>query len=225
MPISGAHDLFHIRHPERMIRKTYTYRPYKSPDEATMYDICLKTCDDGMDGTEVFPEYPDIIGDRILGGFITLSPEMCFVVEDEDGVMGYIVAALDGTSFRQKQKMSWVPAMCEKYPKPQKMEELTPAEEVMLGFHTDTDNTPPSIYTSFPSIIRLDILPRRMEDLALSKRLLAMCFSALKTNGSNGVHVELNIGDKYMMEHYRLLGFIQIPNAASDDTLYFGRLL
>ena len=32
--------------------------------QTTVYDICLKTCDDGMDGTEVFPEYPDIIGDR-----------------------------------------------------------------------------------------------------------------------------------------------------------------
>lgn len=98
-------------------------------------------------------------------------------------------------------------------------------QEVMQGFHTDTDNTPDSIYTSFPSIIRLDILPGRMEDLALSKRLLAVCLSSLKTNGSKGVHVELNIGDKYMMEHYRLLGFIQVPNTGSDDTIYFGRLL
>ena len=65
---------------------------------------------------------------RILGGFLTLSPEMCFVVEDELGVMGYAVAALDAKSFRQKQRMSWLPAMCEKYPKPDKMEELTPAE-------------------------------------------------------------------------------------------------
>ena len=65
---------------------------------------------------------------RILGGFLTLSPEMCFVVEDEIGVMGYVVAALDSRSFRQKQTMSWLPAMCEKYPKPDKMDELTPAE-------------------------------------------------------------------------------------------------
>ena len=32
--------------------------------QSTMYDVCLKTCDDGMDGTEVFPEFPNIIGDR-----------------------------------------------------------------------------------------------------------------------------------------------------------------
>ena len=29
-----------------------------------VYEICLKTCDDGMDGTEVFPEYPQVIADK-----------------------------------------------------------------------------------------------------------------------------------------------------------------
>jgi protein O-GlcNAcase/histone acetyltransferase len=33
-------------------------------NQAAVYNICLKTCDDGMDGTEVFPGYPDLIGDR-----------------------------------------------------------------------------------------------------------------------------------------------------------------
>ena len=30
----------------------------------SVYDICLKTCDDGMDGTDVFPENLKLIGDR-----------------------------------------------------------------------------------------------------------------------------------------------------------------
>lgn len=32
--------------------------------QGQVYDICLKTCDDGMDGTDVFPENPKLIGDR-----------------------------------------------------------------------------------------------------------------------------------------------------------------
>ena len=32
--------------------------------QASVYSICLRTCDDGMDGTEVFPDYPDLIADR-----------------------------------------------------------------------------------------------------------------------------------------------------------------
>lgn len=33
-------------------------------NQEAVYDICLKTCDDGMDGTDVFPENPKLIGDR-----------------------------------------------------------------------------------------------------------------------------------------------------------------
>lgn len=34
--------------------------------QATVYDICLRTCDDGMDGSEVFPEYPQVIADKYV---------------------------------------------------------------------------------------------------------------------------------------------------------------
>ena len=32
--------------------------------QSSMYDVCLKTSDNGMDGSEVFPEYPHLLGDR-----------------------------------------------------------------------------------------------------------------------------------------------------------------
>ena len=32
--------------------------------QPVVYDVCLKTSDDGMDGSEVFPEYPRLLGDR-----------------------------------------------------------------------------------------------------------------------------------------------------------------
>ena len=32
--------------------------------QPVVYDVCLKTSDDGMDGSEVFPEYPHLLGDR-----------------------------------------------------------------------------------------------------------------------------------------------------------------
>lgn len=57
-----------------------------------------------------------------------MSPELCFIVEDDDGIMGYAVAALDAKHLKQQQTMAWLPAMREKYAKPQQTIELTPAE-------------------------------------------------------------------------------------------------
>jgi len=226
LPMAAAHDLMYIRHPEQILKNCYTYRPYRPIDEAAVYDICLKTCDDGMDGTEVFPEYPQVICDKLIGATVTLSPEFCFVVEDDHGVMGYAVAAIDAKQLRQRQQLAWRPTMQEKYPKPERTTELTPAEEVIVSLHADVPETPVSVTSAFPSVVRLDVLTGRMEDLAVTKRLLSCALSALRAKGSTGVHVELNVGDKCMLEHYRLLGFAQVKNSELlEETVYLGRYL
>ncbi|XP_050397584.1 protein O-GlcNAcase isoform X1 [Patella vulgata] len=226
LPIDTAHDLFIMKPPEVVSTVKYHYRPYSSSDERSVYNICLKTCDDGMDGTEVFPENLDLIGDRYLGQFINVSPEYCFVVEDDEGVCGYALAALDSKTLYQKSNMEWKPAMCDKYPKPNK-EEMTPADEVIQSFHSDPARVPETMYSMAPSVIRLDILPNRINDVSVAKRLLACALSGLKTNGSAGVHCELNIGDKYMLDFYGKLGFFPLagPESASEDVVYLGRLL
>lgn len=45
-----------------------------------------------------------------------MSPEFCMVVEDEDGIVGYAIVALNATSFNQKLALSWIPEMQMKYP-------------------------------------------------------------------------------------------------------------
>lgn len=32
--------------------------------QSSVYDVCRKTCDDGQDGTEVFPDHPALISDK-----------------------------------------------------------------------------------------------------------------------------------------------------------------
>ncbi|XP_062568227.1 protein O-GlcNAcase-like [Saccostrea cucullata] len=226
LPSDGAHDLFLIRPPEVLLKKLYSYRPYLPTDQSSVYNICLKTCDDGMDGTEVFPDFPDLIADRIIGAIVSISPEYCFVVCDELGVCGYALAALDATQLRQKSEISWIPAMYQKYPKPNK-EELTPSEEVIMSFHTPQRSTPVSVTQRYPSVIRLDFIPPRVEDYSVPKRLLACAVMALKTSGSTGIHVEMNVGDKCMIDHYQRMGFFPIMDAAGgpDDVVYLGRAI
>ena len=70
---------------------------------------------------------------RLVGRFLALSPEFCFVVEDQQGVCGYALSARDAKSFMTKTRESWTPAMCEKYPKPLQ-DDISPAE-VKLHYH------------------------------------------------------------------------------------------
>lgn len=52
----------------------------------------------------------------MVGAFLTLHPELCMVVEDDTGIVGYACAALDSKKFRLKQEIAWIPEMCLKYP-------------------------------------------------------------------------------------------------------------
>lgn len=59
-----------------------------------------------------------------------MSPDYCFVVEDDTGICGYALAALDARQLRTKWEVCWVPELLRKYPAPKKEggEMLTPAE-------------------------------------------------------------------------------------------------
>lgn len=67
---------------------------------------------------------------RLVGHFLCLSPEHCFVVEDDSGICGYALAALDARQLRTKSEICWFPELRKKYTAPKKEtgEMLTPAE-------------------------------------------------------------------------------------------------
>lgn len=60
----------------------------------------------------------------MVGGYITLSPELCMVVEDENGIVGYALAALNVKSYYQKLSISWIPELRMKYPLEDNINEL-----------------------------------------------------------------------------------------------------
>lgn len=243
LPLESVSDLFLYKPPESPSSKTYTIRPYLPSDEPLVYEVCRKTCDDGMDGTQVFPEFPNLIGDKavlykflLVGGFLTLSNEYCFVVEDETGVCGYALAALDAQQFSKKLEAAWTPELCVKYPVPIKesSEMLTPAEfmplvecigrEIMNSFHSRAVKVPDIVYKHHPSRVTMSMLPSII-DSSVSKRLLACVLAALKANGSHGVFSQVTMGDKNVVEFYTKLGFLEIalPDFLHDDTFFLGR--
>lgn len=62
--------------------RIFTIRPYVPGDEEQVYNVCTKTCKDGLeDPSPLVPELKNIHADRIVGPYLTLHPEFCFVVE------------------------------------------------------------------------------------------------------------------------------------------------
>uniref|UniRef100_UPI004040CB6C Protein O-GlcNAcase n=1 Tax=Homo sapiens TaxID=9606 RepID=UPI004040CB6C len=224
LPIDGANDLFFQPPPLTPTSKVYTIRPYFPKDEASVYKICREMYDDGV-GLP-FQSQPDLIGDKLVGGLLSLSLDYCFVLEDEDGICGYALGTVDVTPFIKKCKISWIPFMQEKYTKPNGDKELSEAEKIMLSFHEEQEVLPETFLANFPSLIKMDI-HKKVTDPSVAKSMMACLLSSLKANGSRGAFCEVRPDDKRILEFYSKLGCFEIAKMEGfpKDVVILGRSL
>ena len=53
--------------PPLPVARAHTIRPYcATTDERAVYQVCRKTCDDGADGTDIFPQHKDLVADKYV---------------------------------------------------------------------------------------------------------------------------------------------------------------
>ncbi|XP_053476868.1 protein O-GlcNAcase isoform X1 [Ictalurus furcatus] len=226
LPIDGANDLFFQPPPSMPTSKIYSIRPYFSKDEAAVYKICREMYTEGCEGIPFPDQEPDLIGDRLVGGFLTLSPDYGFVLEDEEGICGYALGTVDVKPFVKKCKLSWIPFMQEKYNKPDSEKDLSEAEKMMLSFHEEEEGLPDSFLSNFPSLIKVDI-HAKVTDPSVAKSMMGCLLSSLKANGSHGAFCEVRQIDKRMLDFYGKLGCFEVAKMEGfpKDVIIMGRSL
>jgi len=82
---------------------TFLINPYTQENHDIVYDICVKTADNGDDASHLH-EDPKLIGHYFAGPYINLEPDSAFILNDENGPCGYIIGALDSASFYKKMR-------------------------------------------------------------------------------------------------------------------------
>ena len=147
------------------------------------------------------------------------------MVEDEVGICGYALAAVDCKQFEQKKHIAWLPELIQKYSKPISAASECDSSQILIKKFSElvkmgADNTraPDWVLKSHPSVIRIDLL-NHVTDASVAKRLLAVALAALKANGSTGVYARGNPSCKPFIEHYTKLGFQQITRPPSATTV------
>lgn len=183
IPVDSGNDLFVYKAPDVPTNRVFTIRPYLPSDERQVYEVCSKTCKDGLEDTTIYPEkYKNLQGDRIVGPYLTLHPEFALVVEDENRIVGYACASPDYKNFRIKQEVAWIPEMVAKYPLDDEIKELSKlAQDSISHFHNFKDE----IYISsptHPASMVCSLMPSVL-DQSVSKRLVTCLLAALRANG------------------------------------------
>lgn len=181
---------------------------------------------EGMEDVPFSDEDPDLIGDRLVGGLLTLSSEYGFVLEDDEGICGYALGTVDVEPFIKKCKLSWIPFMQEKYHKPDCQKDLTEAEKMMLSFHEEEEGLPDSFHSNFPSLIKVDI-HAKVTDPSVAKSMMGCLLSSLKANGSHGAFCKVRQTDKRMLDFYSKLGCFEVAKMEGfpKDVIIMGRSL
>lgn len=183
IPVDSGNDLFVYKAPDVPTCKVYTIRPYLPSDEAQVYEVCNRTCKDGLEDCDPYPdEYKDLPADTIVGPYVTLHPEFCMVIEDDTGVVGYACASPDYKKFRVKQELAWIPDLCDKYLEKEINKDLPKfAQQCITHIHNFKDE----IYVSspsHPSSMICSLMPSVL-DQSVSKRLVTCLLAALRANG------------------------------------------
>ncbi|XP_029463789.1 protein O-GlcNAcase-like [Rhinatrema bivittatum] len=225
LPVGNNGELFNHSPSLFPTSHQYTIRPLLPKDKISLYQMCRESFDIGSDASKTLCAHPDLIGDRFLGSFLSLSPEYFFVVEDAQGLCGYATGAINVWAFLKKCETTWFPIMREKYPKSSGLGNLF-LKQAMMFFHTERPAFPESVLRHFPSLIQAVSFSHAMDISA--GRILTICLlSALKANGSQGVFCEVSPTDKQQLDFYNKLGFVEIPATEGwmQETILLGRLL
>jgi ribosomal protein S18 acetylase RimI-like enzyme len=184
-------------------------RGYRSGDLRDLYRICLQTGNSGTDATALYRD-PDLLGHLYAAPYGVFEPALAFVLEDQAGVGGYCLGALDSQAFEQRLEAGWWPPLRLRYAEPAiaDRERWTPDERTAYLIHhpwrTDDD-----LMADYPSHLHIDLLPR-FQGGGNGRRLMAAQLAALRDRGSRGVHFHVNADNRRALGFYHHLGFTDL---------------
>ena len=188
-------------------------------DEDAAYEVCLKTGDSGKDGTHLYDD-PKALGHIYVGPYVHLEPELAFVLEDPQGVCGYVLAALDSKKFYQAYVDKWLPGIRLRHPEPTgDPATWTRTQKVYYDYY-HPDLFCPEPYDQYPSHLHIDLLPR-VQGRGLGNDMMRVLLDEIAARKSPGVHLGMAATNSRAERFYKKLGFHELVR--TGDSLYLGK--
>ena len=194
-------------------------RPYESRDRDALYNVCLRTGDDGNDATGMFT-VPTILGEVYVGPYLEFEPNSAWVVDDNGTAAGYVLCAPDTAAFETRCESEWWPTLRERYPVGS-FSAGSPDEEV-VGIIHHPHRADAALLVQYPAHLHIDLAPE-MQSLGLGGALIRQLLSSLEARGIPGVFLGVASGNSRAIGFYEHLGFATLGHA--DGTTTMGKKL
>ena len=208
------------------IPSPFRLRPTQAGDTAGAYSVCLKTGNFGQDGEPFYRDDPDALGRVFVGPYLAYEPELGRILEDDQGICGYVLAAMDSHAFYARYEAEWRPELCRAYPAPTgDPGGWNRVQQIHQVYH-HPDYFCPEPYDQYPSHVHIDLLPRA-QGRGLGRAMMAEVLGLLRQRGSPGAHLGVSLPNVSAQGFYRKLGFqplIQVGEGM-EGCLYLGHRL
>lgn len=187
-------------------------RPYAPGDDDALYDVCLRTGDSGEDATGKYAD-PRLMGEIFVGPYLRFEPELASVIDDDEGVAGYVLGARDTPSFEDACERDWWPPLRERYPLdafPAGSPDTARVAQIHAGHRSSAE-----IVAEYPAHLHIDLLPRA-QGRGLGRALIEHLLATLHEAGVPAVHLGVGANNQRAIGFYERLGFATLRESASD---------
>ncbi|MFF4339220.1 GNAT family N-acetyltransferase [Kitasatospora sp. NPDC001540] len=201
-------------HPRRPV-----VRPYRPTDRDALFDICVRTAENGGDSRQTYPDH-ELLPNIFAAPYAVLEPELAFVLDDGGQAVGYVLATADTPAFVKRFREEWIPTVADRYPPPTG-EPTTPSEVMVHLLHTPERMVLPEL-ADYPAHLHIDLLPSHQR-AGHGRELMHTLLDALAARGVGRVHLGMVTANTAARAFYDRLGFHVIPVPDPGPLTYLGR--
>jgi ribosomal protein S18 acetylase RimI-like enzyme len=194
-------------------------RPYRPGDREAVADVCIRTADAGEDATGKYPD-PYLLPVIFALPYVEFEPELCFVVDDGERAVGYVLGTADTASFVARFRREWLPAVAGRYPPPNGP--VRTAEDGMRKLLHDPERMLLPEVADHPAHLHIDLLPSH-QGAGWGRRLMTGFLTALGRAGVERVHLGMASSNTRARAFYDRVGFHEIAVPGLRGTTFLGR--
>ena len=202
----------------------FRIRDVRPGDETGTYHVCLKTGNYGQDGEPFYREDPDALGRIFVGPYLAYAPEFGVILEDDQGICGYALGALDSRAFYQRYETEWRTRLCARFPAPEGDPATWTRVQQIHHLYHHPDYYCPEPYEKYPAHLHIDLL-ERAQGRGFGRQMLDQVMVRLREQGSPGAHLGVSIPNKTALGFYKRLGFQELIQVGegNDGCTYLGK--
>jgi len=189
-------------------------------DHAALSMVCLKTGDSGADATAKEDD-PALLGLVYAIPYQVGAPDFAFVLEDGEGVCGYVLGTPDTVAFHRFLTTDWFPPIARTLRDPSPDRATWRGSDWLRRAILHPDGLPPVDLGLYPAHGHIDLLPRA-QGQGVGRRALRHLMAALAQAGAPGTHLGVSPATT-ALGFYARLGFVDL--AHGPDVIWLGRRL